>query len=407
MSDKTTILVADDEPNIRRVLEAMLTRNGYTVLTAENGKRAVAIATEQPIDVLITDLIMPDMTGVEVVRNIKELRPDCAAILVTAYATIKTAVEAMRLGAYDYVTKPFDLDQILKLVRRSLEDRDTQPAYSTKPVAAKAAKGKPGSATGIMVGSSPQMEDLQRTIDRVADSRATVLVRGESGTGKELVAKALHMRSIRSNKPFIAVSCAALPETLLESELFGHEKNAFTGAAAQKLGRFEMAHEGTLFLDEVAEIPPPIQVKLLRALQEREFERIGGTKTIKIDVRLVTATNKDLEKAVAEGEFREDLYYRLQVIQVDLPPLRERVDDIELLANHFIQKYNEENGRHIERIGEDALNVLKAYRWPGNVRELENTMERAVVMADPDASVITVAELPMNIVTSVEKGAAK
>jgi two-component system, NtrC family, response regulator AtoC len=398
MSQPRTVLIADDEPNIRRVLEAMFTKDGFTVLTAENGKRAIDLASANSIDILITDLIMPDMTGVEVLRAVKQLQPDSAAIMVTAYGTIKTAVDAMRLGAYNYITKPFDVDEMRVLVKKALEHRSSKEETSLpKP------KAKTNYRMENIVGTSGRMKELFKVIERAADSRATVLIRGESGSGKELVARALHYNSSRADKPFVAVSCAALSETLLESELFGHEKNAFTGAATQKPGRFEIAHGGTLFLDEVGEIPAPLQVKLLRVLQEREFERVGGTKTIKIDVRLVAATNKDLEKAVKEGEFREDLYYRLQVIQVFVPPLRDRREDIPSLVEHCLKKYNSENGRKLEIVSPEALDLLMRYEFPGNVRELENAVERAVVMADSDAKQLTPDLLPMSIHQAVNK----
>src|SRR5579871_1825868 len=285
-----TILVADDEPNIRRVLEAFFVKQGYTVLTAENGKRAVDLASAHPIDALITDLIMPDMTGIEVLKQVKQIHPQCAAIVVTAYGTIKSAVEAMRYGAFHYLQKPFDMDEVRLVLKNALEHR---------ALLAENQELKQQLKTSVKLGNldcvSDKMQEVFKTVERVATSRATILIRGESGTGKELVARALHVNSARDGKPFIAVSCAALPETLLESELFGYEKNAFTGA---------------LFLDEIGDIPPAIQIKLLRVLQEWEFERIGGTKTIKVDVRLIAATNKDLEKAVQEEKFRSDLYYR-------------------------------------------------------------------------------------------------
>ncbi len=389
MSLHRTVLVADDEPNIRRVLEAMFQKDGFTVLTAENGKRAIEAASSTPIDILVTDLIMPDMTGVDVLRAVKQIQPNCAAIVITAFGTIKTAVEAIRLGAYNYITKPFDVDEVRLLVRKALEHQKLEEEnLQLKP------QTKASYKIDNIVGSSPRMQELFKVIERAANSRATVLIRGESGSGKELVARALHFNSSRAPKPFIPVSCAALSENLLESELFGHEKNAFTGAATQKPGRFELANQGTLFLDEVGEIPAPLQVKLLRVLQEREFERVGGTKSIKVDVRLLAATNKDLEKAVKSGEFREDLYYRLQVIQVVVPPLRERREDIPALVEHCLGKFNRENGRAIRSVEKDALDRLTQYDYPGNVRELENAIERAVVMADPGAVALTADLLP-------------
>jgi DNA-binding NtrC family response regulator len=309
--------------------------------------------------------------------------------MITAYGTIKTAVEAMRLGAYNYISKPFDMDEVRVLVNQALENRSLleENVYLKEQL-------RTNYRFDNIVGASGRMQDVFKVVERAADSRATVLIRGESGTGKELIARALHYNSSRSNKPFIAVSCAALTETLLESELFGHEKNAFTGANAQKLGRFELANHGTLFLDEVAEIPPSIQVKLLRVLQEREFERVGGTKSIKVDVRLVAATNKDLEQAVSDREFRDDLYYRLQVIQIIVPPLRDRKEDIPSLVDHFLAKYCRENGRKIKAVSAEAMEVLMNYRFPGNVRELENAIERAVVLADRTATSLTPDLLP-------------
>lgn len=396
-----TILIADDEPGIRRVLEAMFSKEGFNVLTAQNGKNALDLVAANRIDLLITDLIMPDMTGVELLRSVKDSQPHCAAIMITAFGTIKTAVDALKLGAYNYLTKPFELDEVRAQVKQALAHQ----ALQEENVQLKQ-QLKTNYRFDNIVGSSGKMQELFKVIERAADSRATVLIRGESGSGKELVARALHYNSSRASKPFIAVSCAALPETLLESELFGHEKNAFTGAVAQKPGRFELANQGTLFLDEIAEIPPSLQVKLLRVLQEREFERIGGTKSIKVDVRLVAATNKDLEAAVAQREFREDLYYRLQVIQVFVPPLRERREDIPALAEHFIAKYNRENGRKVQSVSQEALDLLMRYPFPGNVRELENAIERAVVMAEKDATTITPDLLPMTIVNYDPKAAS-
>jgi DNA-binding NtrC family response regulator len=388
-----TILIADDEASIRRVLEAAFSKDGFHVLTAPNGKSALDLVASNRIDLLVSDLIMPDMTGVELLRCVKELQPHCAAIMITAFGTIKTAVEAMKLGAYNYITKPFELDEVRAQVKQALAHQALQEENAQLKQ-----QLKTNYRFENIIGSSGKMQELFKVIERAADSRATVLIRGESGSGKELVARALHYNSSRAFKPFIAVSCAALPETLLESELFGHEKNAFTGAVAQKPGRFELANHGTLFLDEIAEIPPSLQVKLLRVLQEKEFERIGGTKSIKVDVRLVAATNKDLEAAVAAREFREDLYYRLQVIQVFVPPLRERREDIPALVEHFIAKYNQENDRQVKAISPEALELLMRYPFPGNVRELENAIERAVVLAEKEATIITPDLLPTTIV---------
>ncbi len=386
------ILIADDEPNIRRVLEAMFTRDGYTVLTAENGKRAVDLAANNQIDVLVSDLIMPDMTGVEVLQRVKELHPQCAAIIVTAYGTIKSAVEATRYGAFDYLQKPFDNDEVRMVVKKALEHSALR---SDAPVVKRTGRSAPRPETLDCI--SGKMQEIYKIVERAAESRATVLIRGESGTGKELIARALHYCSPRATKPFIAVSCAALPETLLESELFGHEKNAFTGAIAAKPGRFELAHQGTLFLDEIGDIPASTQIKLLRVLQEWQFERIGATKSTKVDVRLVAATNRDLEKMVAEEKFREDLYYRLNIISIVLPPLRERCEDLPPLVEHFLQKFNTQNGRNITQVPADTWALFNAYRWPGNVRELENAIERSIVLSDRNATVLTPDLLPQTI----------
>ncbi|MGO8671023.1 MAG: sigma-54-dependent transcriptional regulator [Capsulimonadaceae bacterium] len=383
-----TLLIADDEPNIRRVLEAIFKKDGYTVLVAENGAHALQLADKNQIDVLITDLIMPDLNGVDLLRKIKERNPRLIAIMITAYATIKTCVDAMRYGAADYITKPFDMNEIRAVVKRATtRAAEVRTSHSDAPARRPVAQV-------ITNAVSPAMRDTLEMIQRAARAKSTVLLRGESGTGKELAARALHHNSDRAEAPFIAVACAALSETLLESELFGHEKNAFTGAVAERKGRFELAHGGTLFLDEIGDIPAPVQIKLLRVLQQREFERVGGTKTIKIDVRLIAATNADLEQLIKDNKFREDLYYRLQVIQIVLPPLRERVDDIPLLVQGFLERFSAENGRRIAGIDPKAMIALTQYPWPGNIRELENVIERCVVMADPDAITIDYPILP-------------
>ena len=385
-----TLLIADDEPNIRRVLQAIFIKDGYEVHVAENGVKAMEWASANPVTLLITDLIMPDMNGVELIQKVKQKHPDAVAIVITAYATIKTCVDAMRYGASDYITKPFDMDEIRAVVKRAVAR-----AAEARAVAGGTAKPNGKFPPSLLANAvSPAMQEILTTVSRAAASRATVLIRGESGTGKELVARALHEQSDRASGPFVPISCAALSETLLESELFGHEKNAFTGAAAEKKGRFELAHGGTLFLDEIGDISGAVQVKLLRVLQQREFERVGGTKTIKVDVRVVAATNGDLEQLIKDAKFREDLYYRLQVIQIVMPPLRQRIEDIPLLVSQFLHKFNAENGAHIEAFSSEAMMHVLSYPWPGNVRELENVVERCVVMSDPQAKTIPADLLP-------------
>lgn len=391
-----TLLIVEDESSHRRVLEAHLSKE-YHVITAENGQQAVDIAEQQPIHLLVVDLVLPSLNGLEVLRRIRQLHPDVAAVVITAHSTVHTAVQAMKDGAIDYLTKPFDLDNLRILLQKAAEQYRLKEENRRLREQLRSKFDLPG-----IVGRSASMQEVYRMVERVSRSRATVLIRGESGTGKELVAKAIHYRSDRAKGPFIAVSCAAIPETLLESELFGHEKNAFTGANAQRIGRFEAAHRGTLFLDEIAEITPAVQVKLLRVLQERQFERLGSNKTIEVDVRVIAATNKDLEAMVRDNRFREDLYYRLQVIQIYLPPLRERKDDIPLLVDHFIRKYNEENERHLKGVTPETMQLLINYRWPGNVRELENAIERAVVLADPDSEWITPDLLPGSILAAAQ-----
>jgi DNA-binding NtrC family response regulator len=400
MEDNKSILIIDDEPNIRRVLEAVFMKDRYEVFTAESGRKALDVISSQPnLDVVLCDLIMPDMNGVEVLKAAKEANPALSVVMITAHGTIRTAVEAMKLGAFDYITKPFDMDEIKLVVKNATERRQlvSENADLRREL-------KSRFKFDEIVGSSGKMQEVYKIVERVANSNATVMIRGDSGTGKELVAKAIHYNSPRADKPFIAVSCAALPETLLESELFGYEKGAFTGAAGQKQGRFELAHMGTLFLDEIAEISPGMQVKLLRVLQERQFERIGGTKTVSVDVRLVAATNRDLEDAVAKNEFRPDLYYRLQVIQVFLPPLRERKEDIPALVEHFIQKFNAANGRSIKYVNPEAMDLVMKYPWPGNIRELENAIERSVVLADMNSDLITPDVLPASVQSAGEAG---
>jgi len=386
---KSKILIVDDEPNIRRILQMAFDKVGYVAQTADDAFAASDMLGADDYDCLITDVTMPGMTGYELLRQVKAKKPEMPVVIMTAFGTIPQAVQAIRDGAFEYVTKPFDLDTLKRVVAAALDE----PAESPKPHA-RAAKKPSGKA---FIAESPAMKDVLATVQQVADSRATVLVSGESGVGKEVVAKALHEFSNRSAKPFVAVSCAALPETLLESELFGYEKGAFTGAQASKPGRFEMAHQGTLFLDEIGEIPLSIQVKLLRVLQEREFERLGANKPTKVDVRLITATNRDLRESVEQGTFRLDLLYRLQVIELTIPPLRERAADIRPLAEHFLAKFCADNDRPLLSLDDEALAMLEKYAWPGNVRELENTIERGVVLAGPDETKLVPKLLPPSV----------
>ncbi len=386
------ILVVDDEPNIRRVLEAAFMRDGYHVATADCGRKAVEYAGANSVTILVTDLILPDLSGVDVLKQLKQIHPQCVAIVVTAYGTIRSAVEATQAGAFDYIQKPFDLDEVRQLVKKAV-DFGRAPSISSK---SKRPRGG-ASQSSVMRCVSPAMQEVYDIVDRVADTGATVLIQGESGTGKELVARSLHTLSRRAEKPFVPISCAALSETLLESELFGHEKNAFTGAVSTRIGRFELANNGTLFLDEIGDITLHMQVKLLRVIQEMEFERVGGNRPIKVDVRLVAATNQRLDKAIEEGKFRSDLYYRLNIVEIVVPPLRDRKDDILPLADGFLQRYASRNNRKICSISPDVKKLLLKYTWPGNVRELENIIERTVVLADPNAVEVTPNLLPNSL----------
>jgi DNA-binding NtrC family response regulator len=384
---KKHILVVDDEPNIRKILEASFDRSGWRTTAVGSAEEGLAALEQSTFDCVLTDVTMPGMDGITFQSQVAKRWPETPVVVMTAYGTIPQAVGAIREGAFDYITKPFDLDRLKKLLLAAMSDGAPSPAKQT-------AKRKIKTS---FIAESPLMLEVLETLRQVADSRATVLVTGESGTGKEVVAKLIHELSPRSQEAFVAVSCAALPETLLESELFGYEKGAFTGATAAKQGRFELADKGTLFLDEIGEVPIPTQIKLLRVLQEREFERLGATKPTRVDVRLVTATNRNLQVAVEEGVFRLDLLYRLQVVEVHLPPLRDRKEDILPLATHFLARSSAENGRQLKEIAPAALEVLQGYNWPGNVRELENTIERAVALAPRDESVLTEQLLPKSL----------
>ncbi len=368
---KKRILIVDDEPSIRKVLSAHLTREGYEVVTAQDGGEGISLLGVEPFQAVVTDLQMPGIGGLEVLHWCRSNFPGLPVIIITAHGTVDTAVEAIKLGAHDYVAKPFDRDDLLRIIDKAV-----------KTEAAGASSLTPGAGRFDIIGRTPGMARVYGLIERVADSPTNVLITGESGTGKELVARALHRQSDRREKPFITVNCGAIPENLFESELFGYEKGAFTGAAVSKPGRFELADGGTLFLDEVGELPLDMQVKLLRVLQERSFERVGGVRSITVDVRLVAASNRDLAEEVRNGTFRQDLYYRLDVIPIALPPLRSRSQDIPLLVDHFLERFNDRLGRKFTGLSESALDALKAYSWPGNIRELENLMERTVLLAD-------------------------
>ncbi|MDM8544345.1 sigma-54 dependent transcriptional regulator [Desulfococcaceae bacterium HSG9] len=384
-----TILIVDDEKNYPLVLSAVLEEEGYETLTANSGHEALEILKNSDVDLVLTDMKMPVMDGVELLERIKASEPDLPVIMMTAHGTVERAVEAIQKGAYNYILKPFDNERLNFYIRRALEmfrivkdNRNLRRAIESKY------------KFGNIIGKSKAMRDVFDLIVKIAPASATVLIEGESGTGKELVAKSIHYNSSRRDKPFVAVNCSALVETLLESELFGHEKGAFTGAVAKKKGRFELADSGTLFLDEIGELSPNIQVKLLRVLQEKTFERVGGFKSISVDIRVITATNKNLEDEVQAQRFREDLFYRLNVIHVALPPLWQRQEDIRLLMQHFIKKYADQRNSNIPvtHVEQEVERLLFNYSWPGNVRELENVIERAVVLCAGET--ITLADLP-------------
>lgn len=368
------ILICDDQEMMRDSLAGLLAREGHDVVAVGDGASAIAKVEGGRFDLLMTDLKMPKMTGIELLKEVKRLRGELPVVLMTAFATVQTAVEAMRLGAYDYIQKPFDGDEVKLLVERTLE----HSRLKLENAALRAAAG--GDVERPLVGSGPSMREIKARLDLVAKSSATVLVRGESGTGKEVVARYIHGHSSRADRPFLAVNCAALSEHLLESELFGHEKGAFTGADKLRRGRFELADGGTLLLDEISEIAPGLQAKLLRVLQESAFERVGSSVTQRVDVRVIATTNRELEKSVAEGKFREDLFYRLNVVPVELPALRERLEDVPELAKHFLQQIARRERSVVRHLEPDAVRLLQRYPWPGNVRELQNIVERACVL---------------------------
>jgi len=397
---KARVLVVDDEPSARSGLEKLLRQEGYAVDVAADGPSALQIAADRPPDVVVTDLKMPKMDGIELLQKLRATFQVVPVIVVTAFGEVSTAVQAMRAGADDYLTKPVDFDALTIAIERAIER--TNLRLEAEELRRKL-REREGEGFEGLIGSSPALQKVYRVARQVAAARATVLITGESGTGKGELARAIHNKSPRAGGPFITLHCAALAESLLESELFGHEKGSFTGADKRRLGRFEQANGGTLFLDEVGEIPPATQVKLLRVLQERTFERVGGNEPIEVDVRLVAATNRDLAKDVQDGRFREDLYYRLNVVHIEMPPLRMRGGDVLLLAEHFLRRFAQENKKRIDGYSDRARAKLLAHRWPGNVRELENAVERAVVLCegtvlDEDDLPIDVAPLPRGAV---------
>ena len=370
-----SILVVDDEPSIREFLQIMLAREGYEVSCAEDGREAITLFEKSPFDVVLADIRMPKTSGFEVLNRIKELSPETKVIMITAYASFESAVESMKEGAYDYIAKPFNVDEVKRTVSNAL--RSVRVPEDVVP--RKREKGSLEYFEGI-VSVSPEMHKIFDMIPKAASSKANVLITGESGTGKELVARAIHNHSPRREGPFVTMNCGGVPEQLLESELFGYTKGSFTGAFSDKIGLFQAAHGGTIFMDEIGDLPLPLQVKLLRIVQEKSFKPVGGTQEIRVDVRIISATNIDIEEMVINGAFREDLFYRLNVIQIRIPPLRERKMDIPLLARHFLKKYAQESGKEIRTISSYALKVLLDYSFPGNVRELENIVERSVAL---------------------------
>jgi len=388
---KEKILIVDDEKSIRDFLEIMLKKEGYRVSSASGGEDAMRLFNNSSYDLVISDVRMKGMGGVELLKNIKETSPETIVLIVTAYASVDTAIDAMKAGAYDYLTKPFKIDEVKYIIKNAL---DRKRLETENILLKKELKSKYGFAN--LIGTSPRMLEIYEIIKRVTSAKANILITGESGTGKELVARAIHYEGDRKDKPFVPINCGAIPENLIESELFGHQKGAFTGAVANKSGLFEMANQGTIFLDEITELPVQLQVKLLRVIQERNFRRVGGIEDIAVDVRIIAASNKEIDREVKEGRFREDLFYRLNVIPIQMPPLRERKEDIRLLAEHFFEKHTKELGKEIKGISREAMDYLESYSYPGNIRELENIIERAVALEN--TSIILTDSLPDYIV---------
>lgn len=382
-----SILIVDDEDAQRNILKGYLEKKGYKIFSASSGNEGIRAVKENVIDIVLSDFKMPDKTGLEVLEEVKKINPEISFVILTAYGTIENAVKAMRLGAFDYISKPVDLDELDLMIERIIENRNLRSEIQIL-------KGQLKEKFKIdsFISQSTKMEEVLSMASRAADSKATVLITGESGTGKEVLAKSIHYVSNRKDKPFIAVNVPALPATLLESELFGHEKGAFTGAEKTKKGRFELADGGTIFLDEIGDIPINLQVKLLRVLQEHQIERLGSTESISIDVRIIAATHQNLEQKITDGNFREDLYYRLNIVSLNIPPLRERKEDILPLIEHFVEKYSKENGKQKLSLSKETVDTIIKYNYPGNVRELENIIERAVVLSR--SHTITLNDLP-------------
>jgi len=391
-AEKAAILVVDDDLSMRELLGYMLGREGYLVETASGGNEALSLLKNRGFDLLLCDIRLGDISGLEVLKAARELHPGAVVIMISAFASTETAVEAMNLGAYDYVPKPFNKDELLETVAKALELRTVEREKEILE-----GELRRSLHFGKIVGVSPAMQHIYKMISQVARTRSNVLITGESGTGKELIARAIHDESDRRDKPFVAINCGGIPETLMESELFGHKKGAFTGATQDKTGLFQEAHRGTIFLDEIGELSLPIQVKLLRALQERVIRPVGGAEDVAVDIRIISATNKQLEKEVIAGNFREDLFYRINVIEIKVPPLRERKADIRPLAQHFLEKYAREMGKEIRKLSSYALDLLLKYDFPGNVRELENLMERSVALSSTNII------LPDSLALSVHK----
>src|SRR6201988_1028859 len=386
------ILIVEDEAKMRRLLELNLGEDGFTTFSAEDAETGLKLLHQNPIDLVLTDLKLPGMNGLEFLQAVKRHNAALPVVVMTAFGSVETAVEAMKAGASDYVLKPFSLSEMRMVVRKELDVRNLREENRSL----REALGKRYTHPNV-VARSPKMQEVIATVDRVAPTNSTVLLGGESGVGKDLIARAIHEKSRRASGPFVKINSTAIPENLLESELFGYEKGAFTGATASKPGKFELADKGTLFLDEIGDVPPATQVKLLRVLQEREFERLGGTKTVKVDVRLVAAPNRDLRAALEEGTFREDLYYRLNVVPIDIPPLREHKEDIPDLVKHFVDRFAAGNDRDIRGVTPAALKMLIDFHWPGNVRQLENSVERAVALSSgTPGTLIDVADIHLD-----------